>query len=95
MHYDNKSAEKKERIFAAKIQIHCRWNLCRLILLASCSILNARQLVNSMKKVLLATVAILAFAAPSLAADSVCGYWYRWPGASGYHVNSGIESIHT
>jgi hypothetical protein len=31
--------------------------------------LDARQLVNTMKKVLLATVAILAFAAPSFAAE--------------------------
>jgi hypothetical protein len=36
-----------------------------------CSVfnLNARQLVNTMKKILLATIAILAFAAPSFAAE--------------------------
>ena len=42
-------------------------NLYRLTLFAPCPILDARQLVDTMKKVLLATVAILAFAAPSFA----------------------------
>jgi hypothetical protein len=44
-------------------------NLHRLTLFAPCPILDARQLVDTMKKVLLATVAILAFAAPSFAAE--------------------------
>ena len=44
-------------------------NLHRLTLFAPCPILDARQLVDTMKKVLLATVAILAFAAPSFAQD--------------------------
>jgi hypothetical protein len=34
-----------------------------------CPILDPRQLVDTMKKILLATVAILAFAAPSFAAE--------------------------
>jgi hypothetical protein len=50
-------------------QIHFRWNLYRLALFARCPILDARQLVDTMKKILLATVAILAFAAPSFAAE--------------------------
>ena len=48
-------------------QIHYRWNLYQLTLFASCPILDARQLVDTMKKILLATVAVLAFAAPSFA----------------------------
>jgi hypothetical protein len=51
-------------------QILYRGNLQRLGLLARCPILDARQLVDPMKKILLATVAILAFAAPSFAAES-------------------------
>jgi len=47
----------------------CRWNLHRLTLFALCPIPDARQLVDTMKKILLATVAILAFAAPSFAQD--------------------------
>jgi hypothetical protein len=50
-------------------QIHYRWNLYRLTLFAPCPILDARQPVDIMKKFLLATVAILAFAAPSFAAE--------------------------
>src|ERR1700687_1290916 len=50
-------------------QIHYRRNLYRLALFAPCPILGARQLVDTMKKILLATVAILAFAAPSFAQD--------------------------
>jgi hypothetical protein len=50
-------------------QIDYRWNLYRLTLFARCPILDARQLVDTMKKILLATVAILAFAAPSFAAE--------------------------
>jgi hypothetical protein len=48
---------------------HCRWNLCRITLLASRPILDERQPVDTMTKILLATVAILAFAAPSFAAE--------------------------
>jgi hypothetical protein len=44
-------------------------NLCRLTLLGPCPIPDPRQLVDTMKKVLLATVAILALAAPSFAAE--------------------------
>ena len=44
-------------------------NLDRLKLFVPCPILDARQLVNTMKKVLLATVAILSLAAPSFAAE--------------------------
>ena len=40
-----------------------------MTLFAPCPILDERQLVDTMKKVLLATVAILAFAAPSFAAE--------------------------
>jgi hypothetical protein len=48
-------------------------NLHRLPLFAPCPILDARQLVNIMKKVLLATVAILAFGAPSFAQNNTTG----------------------
>jgi len=44
-------------------------NLHQRTLFAPCPILDARQLVNTMKKILLATIAILAFAAPSFAAE--------------------------
>ena len=40
-----------------------------MTLFACCPILDARQPVNTMRKVLLATVAILAFAAPAFAQD--------------------------
>jgi hypothetical protein len=40
-----------------------------MALFARCPIVDARQLVDTMKKILLATVAILAFAAPSFAAE--------------------------
>jgi hypothetical protein len=50
-------------------QIHYRWNLYWLAIFALCPILDARQQVDTMKKILLATVAILAFAAPSFAAE--------------------------
>jgi hypothetical protein len=40
---------------------------------AMCPILDARQLVDTMKKILLATVAILAFTAPSFAQDKTVG----------------------
>jgi hypothetical protein len=49
--------------------IHYCWNLYRLTLFTPCPILDARQLVDTMKKILLATVAILAFATPSFAAE--------------------------
>jgi hypothetical protein len=52
-----------------KKQTHRRRNLYRLTLFAPCPILDARQLVDTMKRILLATVAILAFAAPSFAAE--------------------------
>jgi hypothetical protein len=44
-------------------------NLHSLTLFAPCPILDARQPVNTMKKVLLATVAVLAFSASSFAAE--------------------------
>jgi hypothetical protein len=44
-------------------------NLHPLTLFAPCPILDARQPVNTMKKVLLATVAVLAFSASSFAAE--------------------------
>ena len=44
-------------------------NLHQLTPFAPCPILDARQLVDTMKKILLATVAILAFAAPAFAQD--------------------------
>ena len=40
-----------------------------MALFVPCPIMDARQLVNTMKKILLATVAILAFTAPSFAAE--------------------------
>jgi hypothetical protein len=68
-----------------KKQIHYRWNLYRLALLASCPILDTRQLVDTMKKILLATAAILAFTAPSFAQDKTVG---QAPpsGASSFYV---------
>ena len=53
----------------AQKQIPFRGNLYRLVGFALCSILNTRQLVDIMKKIVLATVATLAFAAPSFAAE--------------------------
>jgi hypothetical protein len=50
-------------------QIRYRRNLFRLTPFAPCPIMDVRQLVNTMKKILLATVAILAFTAPSFAAE--------------------------
>ena len=54
-------------------QIHYRRNLYRLAMFTPCPILDARQLVDTMKKILLATVAILAFTAPSFAQDKTVG----------------------
>jgi hypothetical protein len=70
---------------ANKKQIHYHWNLYRLPLFASCPILDARQLVDTMKKILLATAAILAFTAPSFAQDKTVG---QAPpsGASSFYV---------
>jgi hypothetical protein len=51
-------------------QIRYRRNLYRPGLFAHCPIMDTRQLVNTMKKILLATVAILAFTAPSFAAET-------------------------
>lgn len=45
-------------------------NLYRLAPFACCPILDARQPVDIMKKILLATVTVLAFAAPSFAAET-------------------------
>jgi hypothetical protein len=66
-------------------QIHYRWNLYQLTLFASRPILDARQLVDTMKKILLATAAILAFTAPSFAQDKTVG---QAPpsGASSFYV---------
>jgi hypothetical protein len=50
-------------------QIQLCWNHCRPTLFASRPIPDTRQLVDSMKKILLATVAVLAFASPSFAAE--------------------------
>jgi hypothetical protein len=68
-----------------KKQIHYRWNLCRLTFFAFCPMLDARQLVDTMKKVLLVTAAILAFTAPSFAQDKTVG---QAPpsGASSFYV---------
>jgi hypothetical protein len=73
-------------------QIHYRWNLYRLALFVSCPILDARQLVDTMKKILLATVAILAFAAPSFAQDKTVG---QAPpsGASSFYVAQDTASM--
>ena len=45
-------------------------NFCRLILFAARPMSDAQQLVNTMKTILLATVAIVAFSAPSFAAET-------------------------
>jgi hypothetical protein len=50
-------------------QIRHRRNLYRPALFASCPMMDARQLVDIMKKILLATVATIAFAAPCFAAE--------------------------
>jgi hypothetical protein len=62
----------RDRVAVQK-QIHYRWNLCRGGSISLCPILDVRQPVDTMKKVLLATVAILAFAAPSFAQDKTVG----------------------
>ncbi len=56
-------------MFDREKQFRPRRNLYRLALLARCSILNGRQLVDTMKKILLVTAAVLSFAAPSFAAE--------------------------
>jgi hypothetical protein len=60
-------------------------NFCRVTPFAPCPIMDARQLVNTMKKILLATVAVLAFAVPSFAAepDKTVG---RAAGASSFYL---------
>src|SRR5580704_17125072 len=50
-----------------KKQICFQWNLCQPARFTPCPIMDARQPVDTMKKILLATVATLAFAAPSFA----------------------------
>jgi hypothetical protein len=68
-----------------KKQIHYRRNLYRLTFFFFRPILDARQLVDTMKKVLLVTAAILAFTAPSFAQDKTVG---QAPpsGASSFYV---------
>jgi hypothetical protein len=63
------SAEGLQSSAGVQKQIRYRWNLYRLTVFVPFPILDARQLVDTMKKILLATVAILAFAAPSFAAE--------------------------
>jgi hypothetical protein len=67
------SAEGLQSSVGEQKQIHYRRNHYRLILFDSCPILDALQLVDTMKKILLGTVAILAFAAPSFAQDKTVG----------------------
>jgi hypothetical protein len=63
------------------------WNLHRVTLFAPCPILDAQQLVNTMKKVLLATVAIVAFTAPSFAAETAKTVGQAPPsGASSFYL---------
>ena len=50
-------------------EIRFDWNLIQCLYLVCVRILDERQLVYTMKKILLATVAILALAAPSFAAE--------------------------
>jgi hypothetical protein len=86
------SAQGLQSSVGQQEQIHYRWNLCRLALFVSCPILDARQLVDTMKKILLATVAILAFAAPSFAQDKTVG---QAPpsGASSFYVAQDTASM--
>ena len=63
------SAEGLQSSDREQKQIRYRRNLYRPALFASCPILDPRQLVYIMKKILLATVAVLAFATPSFAAE--------------------------
>jgi len=72
--------------WATKKQIHYRWNLYRLTLFASCPIPDARQLVDTMKKILLATAAILALAAPSFAQQDKTTGQAPPSGASSFYV---------
>ena len=60
-------------------------NFYQVTLFAPCLIMDARQLVNTMKKILLVTVAVLAFTAPSFAAepDKTVG---RAAGASSFYL---------
>jgi hypothetical protein len=67
------SAKRLQSSVGEQKQIYYRWNLYRLTLFAYRPILDARQLVDTMKKILLATVAILAFTAPSFAQDKTVG----------------------
>jgi hypothetical protein len=53
-----------------KKQTRCHRNYCRLALFSLRPIPDAQELVDTMKKILLATVAVLAFAAPSFAAET-------------------------
>jgi hypothetical protein len=55
--------------------------------------MDARQLVNAMKKILLATVAILAFTAPSFAAepDKTVGQGYRHRSSDAGVSRNGFE----
>jgi hypothetical protein len=86
------SAQGLQSSVGQQKQIHYRWNLYRLTLFASCPILDARQLVDTMKKILLVTVAILAFAAPSFAQDKTVG---QAPpsGASSFYVAQDTASM--
>jgi hypothetical protein len=60
----------KQFLVVFRKKIYFNWNHHRLSLLALVRILDARQLdTHPMKKILLATVTILAFAAPSFAAE--------------------------
>jgi hypothetical protein len=79
------SAKGLQSTVGQQEQIHYRWNLYRLTLFACCPILDARPLVDTIRKILLATAAILAFAVPSFAQDKTVG---QAPpsGASSFYV---------
>jgi len=61
-------------------------NLRRPTPFSPCPILDARQPVNTMKKALLATIAVLAFAAPSFAAEPAKTVGQAPSGASSFYL---------
>ena len=89
---DNHSEEGLQSSVGEQKQIHYHRNLYRLAMFAPYPILDARQLVDTMKKILLATVAILAFTAPSFAQDKTVG---QAPpsGASSFYLAQDIATM--
>jgi hypothetical protein len=68
-------------------------NLYRLAPFACCPILDARQPVDIMKKILLATVTVLAFAAPSFAAETGKTVGQAPPSGSSFYLAQDTASM--